>query len=144
MELTWRAHVDAINRRWSNPDYIDPWSQMVLKHTEDSLELIDEAPPSGVWALNGTEADFLRSQTHRRTVERDNEAFFLRIAGPGDYLYEGADLGILVCSGRLMADNGKLTTRAKSWIRGIRSRFSTSTGDTETAARVPELASFKA
>jgi hypothetical protein len=136
--------VEAVNRRWSSPENIDPWSQMVLKHTEDTIEIVDDAPPTGVWALDGDRARFLRSQTHRRTVERDHEAFYFRIAGPGDALYEGADLGILVCPGRLMDEQGQLTERAKSWIEGIRGCYATRAAGEEAAREVAQRAGFKA
>jgi hypothetical protein len=99
---------------------------MVIKHTEDGLEQITAAPPSGVWELldNAPGAvRFVRPQTHRRTVEREQNGFFLRISRVGDYLYEGADLGILLTPGRLMNDDGELTERAKAWVRGIRQEF---------------------
>ena len=54
----------------------------------------------------------------------EKEAFFLRILMPGDYRYEGADLGILVMRGRSMTNNFKLTERSKRWIDGIKSAFS--------------------
>ena len=60
-----------------------------------------------------------RMDTHRRAVERDDEAFFLRITRVGDYVYEGADMGILVMRGRLMSDEFELSERAKTWIDAI-------------------------
>jgi hypothetical protein len=56
-------------------------------------------------------------------VEDENEGFFLRITAKGDYMYEGADLGILVTRGRMMTDDFKLTERAQNWIAAIRSKF---------------------
>ena len=67
---------------------------------------------------------FNRFDYHRRAVGSENEAFFLRILKPGDYRYEGADLGILVTRGRLMDSKFNLTPRAKKWIDGIRSHYS--------------------
>ena len=61
--------------------------------------------------------------THRRAVESENEAFFLHISKQGDYLYEGADMGILVTRGRMMTDDFKLNARAKKWINAIRSKY---------------------
>jgi hypothetical protein len=61
-----------------------------------------------------------RFDYHRRAVESENEAFFLRILGPGDYRYEGADIGILVTRGRSMTKNFQLTERSKKWIHGIK------------------------
>jgi hypothetical protein len=67
--------------------------------------------------------EYVKMKTHRRAVENDNEAFYLRIAGAGDYRYEGADLGILLMRGRAMDENNQLTDRAKAWISGIRSYY---------------------
>ncbi len=47
----------------------------------------------------------------------------MRITGPGDYRYEGADLGILITRGRSMDDNFKLNIRARDWIRGIQKHY---------------------
>jgi len=65
----------------------------------------------------------VRMQTHRRTVQSMNRAFFLRIVGEGDYLYEGADLGILVTPGRLMTEDFQLNARAHAWIDGLRGHY---------------------
>jgi hypothetical protein len=68
---------------------------------------------------------FDRLDTHRRAVESENEAFFIHISKVGDYLYEGADMGILVSRGRMMTDDFKINARAKSWIDAIRSKYAT-------------------
>jgi len=115
--------VEAINRRWADGDNIDSWSQLVIKHTGKEVELVTDAPQSGVWELGPDGTSFVRPQTHRRTVQRESRAFFLRISKPGDWFYEGADLGILVTPGRLMTKGFKLTERARSWIHGIRAHF---------------------
>jgi len=56
-------------------------------------------------------------------VGSEREAFFLRISGPGDFRYEGADLGILITRGRLMTKDFKLNERAHRWIAGIKAQF---------------------
>lgn len=143
--------VRALNRRWSDPDNIDGWSQLVIKHTKDSLEYVSAAPASGIWHLGDDgSVSFVRPQTHRRTARDESNAFFLRITRAGDYFYEGADLGILVTPGRLMTDDFELTERAKAWIAGIRAQFSSrplTDKDPEppeqVQARVAELGGFK-
>ncbi|PPB79825.1 hypothetical protein LV82_02617 [Albidovulum inexpectatum] len=115
--------VDEINARWSDPDMIDSWSQMVIKHTDDSVDIVTEAPPSGIYKmLEDGRVVFDRFDYHRRAVG-DNEAFFLRILKPGDYRYEGADMGILVKRGRSMTRGFQLTEESKRWIWGIKSAF---------------------
>ena len=73
----------------------------------------------------------------------ENEAFYLRIAGPGGYRYPGADLGILVTRGRLQTDEHELTDRAKLWIAGVKAQFeSVPIGPAEPVVK-PEPFGFK-
>jgi len=116
--------VDALNDRWADPANIDSWSQMVIKHTEDTVDILTAAPESGIWRLaDDGGIEYARFDYHRRAVENEQEAFFLRISGAGDYRYEGADLGILITRGRLMTKTHRLNARAKRWIAGIKGRF---------------------
>lgn len=140
MGVKYELDVDEINERWADPQNIDSWSQLVIKHTDDTVDRITHAPPSGIYELDSKgEMSYVRMQTHRRTVQFENRAFYLRISAPGDYRYEGADLGILVSPGRFMDDDFHLTARAKRWIKGIRSFYA---GESDAAAQ-PELTGFK-
>ncbi len=124
MGVEYNLDVDSLNARWADPDNIDSWSQLVIKHTGSEVDRITQAPPSGLWELlPGGGIQYVRPQTHRRTVQYENRAFFLRISGVGDYRYKGAELGILVSPGRFMDDEFNLTQRAKAWIDGIRSHY---------------------
>ena len=116
--------IEELNARWSDPDNIDSWSQMVIKHTDDTLDILTEAPETGIWRMgsDGT-IEYDRFDYHRRAVESESEAFFLRILKPGEYRYEGADLGILVTRGRSMTNKFELMQRSKRWIEGIKSQF---------------------
>ena len=137
--------VEELNERWADADNIDSWSQLVIKHTGKEVELITAAPRSGVWELTEDGSlDFLRQQTHRRTVQSESRAFFLRIAKEGDYFYEGADLGILVTPGRLMTKGFQLTARAKAWIEGLRAQYGAQpVPAAQQPAEVVEAAGFK-
>jgi hypothetical protein len=135
--------IEELNARWAEPDNIDSWSQLVIKHTEDTVDILTDAPPSGIWRMNDDgQVAYNRFDYHRRAVESENEAFYLRILKPGDYRYEGADLGILVTRGRLMDNRFRLTPRARKWIAGIRSEYR---ARPVTAAAQPRIAepSFK-
>lgn len=119
-----KLDVDELNNRWADPENIDSWSQLVIKYTGDDVRHISAAPKSGLWELDESGSiSHVRMQTHRRTVQHENRAFFLRISGEGDYLYKGADLGILVSPGRFMTDEFELTDRAKKWTHGIQSHY---------------------
>ena len=117
--------IEELNARWADPAMIDGWSQMVIKHTEDTVDIVTQAPETGIYRmLDDGRVVFDRFDYHRRAVESDREAFFLRILKPGDYRYEGADLGILVTRGRSMTGGFRLTDRSKRWIHGIKREFS--------------------
>ena len=146
MDRDYEVSVNAINQRWHLPENIDSWSQMVIKHTDDSIRQLTVAPRSGIYKMdkNG-KIDFSRMDTHRRAVESEHEAFFLRIMKAGDYLYEGADMGILVTRGRMMTDDFKLNDRSRSWIDAIRNEFKSSeaTNMPELEKHVAEIGGFK-
>lgn len=124
MNQPYKLSVNAINSRWFKSENIDSWGQLVIKHTDKTVDIITQAPRSGIYRMNddGT-IKFSRMDTHRRAVEKENEAFFLRISRSGDYRYEGADMGILVMRGRLMTDDFQLKPRAIKWINAINSMY---------------------
>lgn len=124
MDVEYNLNVNAINKRWAKQENLDDWSQLIIKHTEDTIEYVSEAPRSGIWKMfdNG-HIQYDRMDTHRRAVESEKEAFFLHITKKGDYLYEGADMGIIVSRGRMMTDDFKLNQRAKNWIKAIRAQY---------------------
>ncbi len=146
-DVDWELDVDELNSRWADAENIDSWSQLVIKHTDDTVEHVHRAPRSGVWRmLDENRIEFERVQTHRRTVEEENEGFFLRITQPGDYRYQGADLGILITPGRLMTDDHELNDRARAWIRGILGQYETTVVNPEeepAAAQLVEVGNFK-
>jgi hypothetical protein len=124
MDVDFDIDVEALNARWADGENIDTWSQLVIKHTADDVDRITAAPASGVWEMTPDGGvRHVRMQTHRRTVQFENRAFYLRISGVGDYRYEGADLGILVSPGRFMDDDFRLNERARAWIAGIRGEY---------------------
>jgi len=124
MDVDYEIDVDELNERWTQPANIDEWAQFVLKETELITELITTAPSSGRWRLTSDgRATFVRPDTDWHTVADENEGFYLRIAGAGQYRYKGADLGIFVTRGRLMDDDYELTGRARQWIEGIKGAF---------------------
>jgi biotin carboxylase len=147
MGAPYELDVEDLNKRWADPASIDSWSQLVIKHTDDDVRLISAAPRTGIYELDAEgRMHFLRVQTHRRTVQSHARAFFLRIAKEGDYLYEGADVGILVVRGRLMDDRFRLTRRAKAWINAVRSEYASRplTGrDADAAEHKAEVGGFK-
>jgi hypothetical protein len=137
--ISFDLDIEELNHRWADSENIDSWSQMVIKHTEPSVDIVTTAPETGIWKLlPDGRVVYDRFDYHRRAVESENEAFFLRILKPGEYRYEGADLGILVTRGRSMDDRFRLTDRARRWIDGIRAQFTARS--LSVAKAEPELA----
>ena len=60
------------------------------------------------------------------SLQDESEAFFLRVLGPGDYRYPGADLGVLVARSRMQTDDNELTDRAREWIAAVHGQFESS------------------
>ncbi len=146
MDQPYKIDVKEINERWASPENCDSWGQLILKHTEDTIGLVTDAPRSGIWRLKADgSVVYDRMDTHRRAVEREDEAFFLRITRKGDYLYEGADMGILVMRGRLMTDDNQLNERAKAWIHAMQAQFQSAPLDSMVSSTpaVEEIAGFK-
>lgn len=132
--------IDALNERWADPENVDDWSQLVIKHVDDSVDYITEAPESGIWRLQDDDSvSFTRFDYHRRAVEDENHAFYLRISGAGDYRYKGADLGILITRGRLMTDDFQLTERAQAWVAGMTGHYKAISLDQVENAPTPPM-----
>jgi biotin carboxylase len=144
MDVDYEIDVDELNARWAEPGNIDDWTQFILKQTDERVERIVAAPESGVWRMDtdGT-IGFARRDTDWHTVADEHEAFYLRIAGVGQYRYPGADLGILVTRGRFLDDDHGLTDRARRWIDAVNARFVSEPIVREFPAIRPEPFGFK-
>jgi hypothetical protein len=53
----------------------------------------------------------------------NDEAYYLRVYREGDYVYKGADLGIIVSRGRMQTEQRELRERAKLWTAAINAEF---------------------
>ena len=73
----------------------------------DSVERILAAPRTGTWHLSEDgELTFARVSNDWHDITGEDEAFFLRVYGPGDFRFRGADFGILVTKGRMQTAEG--------------------------------------
>ena len=145
MDVDYEIDVAELNERWAQSHNLDEWTQFILKQTEDVTELITQAPASGIWKAHGDGAiAYARRDTDWHTVADETEAFYLRIAGVGQYRYPGADLGIMVTRGRFMDDDHELLDRARGWIAGIKGQFaSVPPHDDAPPIATPEPFGFK-
>ncbi|MDO5712336.1 MAG: biotin carboxylase, partial [Micrococcales bacterium] len=123
MDVDYTIDVEEINARWRELAAVDVWAQLIMKEPVDSVERILAAPRTGSYILqaDGT-LEFSHVTNDWHDVADKDEAFFLRVYGPGDYRFRGADLGILVTKGR-MQRRGELTDRCRQYIAGIAGMF---------------------
>jgi biotin carboxylase len=121
MDVDYEIDIEEVQSRWNHYDY---WTQLILKQTEDKVELITEAPRSGIWTMadDGT-ISFVRAARNINTLGDEHEAFYLRVYGVGDYCYYGADLGCVMARGRMQSDKRELLERAKLWNSAIKAEF---------------------
>ncbi len=124
LDVDYQIDVAEINDRWVRLAADDVWSQLIIKEPEDRVEQLTAAPRTGVWrmAADGS-VSFARFGHDWHSLVDEDEAFYLRVAAPGDYRYRGADLGVLLARGRMATDDGGLTERCQAWIAGIRGCF---------------------
>jgi biotin carboxylase len=123
MDVDYIIDTDEINERWRQLAAVDVWAQLIMKEPNDSVERILAAPRTGTYHLHDDGSlTFARVSYDWHEVTHEDEAFFLRVYGPGDYRFKGADLGILVTKGRMQTAEG-LTDRARHYIDGIRSLY---------------------
>ena len=102
MGVEYELDVDEVNERWAGADHTDAWSQFILKQTDATVELITQAPPSGIWRMAGDGSiAFARRRPIGTRIGSEDEAFHLPIASEADHRLPGADLGILVARGRM-------------------------------------------
>jgi biotin carboxylase len=128
MDVEYEIDVEDINRRWSQASSVDVWSQLVLKETGDEVQQLTRAPKTGIWRLgDGGAIGFARWGNDWHSLHDESEAFFLRVLGPGDYRYPGADLGVIVSRSRMQTEDNELTERAHEWIDGIQKEFAGTT-----------------
>ncbi len=121
LDVDYDIDLDAVQARWRDYDH---WTQLIIKQTEDKVELITEAPPSGLWRLKEEGGvEFVRPALQITSVSDEREAFYLRVYGVGEYCYQGADMGCILTRGRLQSDDRKLLSRAKLLNAGIKAQF---------------------
>ena len=121
MDVDYEIDIEEVQNRWNHYDY---WSQLILKQTEDKVELISEAPRSGIWRMDAEgRIAFQRPARNINALGDEAEAFYLRVYGVGEYCYHGADLGCVLSRGRMQSDERELLDRAKRWNAAIKAQF---------------------
>jgi biotin carboxylase len=125
MDVEYELDIDEINSRWERGYGEDEvWSQVIINETSPDIELFTATPRTGVWRIDDDgRASFARPANDWATLLDGSEAFYMRVAAPGDLRSEGAQLGVLVTRGHLQTDDYRLTERCQRWVKGMKAKF---------------------
>jgi biotin carboxylase len=125
MDVEYELDIEEINSRWERGYGEDEvWGQLIINETSQDVELFTSTPRTGVWRLNEDgRVSFARPGNDWATLLDESEAFYMRVAAPGDLRCEGAQLGVLVTRGHLQTDDYQLTERCRRWVAGLRAQF---------------------
>jgi hypothetical protein len=144
LDVDYELDVEDLRRRWASDHLTDVWGQIILKEPDDGIEMLTNAPRTGIWRLGDDGyISFSRPAVDWHGLGDESEGFYLRILGPGDYRYRGADLGILVTRTRFETPEGRLSDHCRAWIEGIRSRFAAAPLAPEAEPPVLDALAFK-
>ncbi len=121
LDVDYEIDLEEIQGRWTD---FDTWSQLILKQTDDAVELITRAPASGVWRMHDDgKISFVRRDLDWSNIVDENEVFYMRVYGPAQYRFHGCDMGVLITRDRMQTDDRHLLERARAWAAGIRAQF---------------------
>ena len=125
MDVEYELDVEEINSRWERGYGEDEvWGQLIISETSPDVELFTATPRTGVWHLDDDgRVSFARQGNDWATLLDECEAFYMRVAAPGDLRCEGAQLGVLVTRGHLQTDDYQLTERCQRWVNGLKAKF---------------------
>ena len=102
----------------------DTWTHVIFKYNSEEIRILNEVPRSGIWRMgDDSSVELIRRTADWSNASGMDEAFFLRILGPGEYLYKGADMGVLLVRGHMQTANDRLSKRAKNWVSAMKSQF---------------------
>lgn len=140
MDVEYRLDIEEINARWERGYGEDEvWGQVIMSETSPDIELFTATPATGIWRLDEAgQVRFSRAANDWASVTDESEAFYMRVAAPGDLRCEGAQLGVLVTRGHLQTPDYQLTEHCRRWVNGIKSKFA-STPLTPSAPLVSRL-----
>lgn len=112
--------VPALNRAMLYEGASGHTAQLVFKHTAPDLQVITEAPASGVYRLGADGRLELRQAGHdRRQALASDEAFVLRIMRAGEMAYHGADLAIVFVNEVISNGRNRLNAAGERWVDAI-------------------------
>ncbi|BBZ33653.1 biotin carboxylase [Mycolicibacterium confluentis] len=140
MDVEYELDIDEINTRWERGyGETEVWGQLIISETSPDVQIFTATPRTGVWQLHDDgHVAFARPSDDSSTLLDESEAFYMRVAAPGELRCLGAQLGVLVTRAHLQTDDYQLTERCRRWINGFKTQFA-STPLTPTTPMVSRL-----
>lgn len=125
LDVDYELDIDEINARWERGYGEDEvWGQMIISETSQDIEIFTATPQTGIWRLDEAgRVSYVRPAQDWSSVNDESEAFYMRVAAPGDIRCEGAQLGVIITRGHLQTDDYQLTDHCRHWVDGIKARF---------------------
>ena len=125
MDVEYELDIDEVNARWERGYGEDEvWGQVIMAETSPDVELFTATPGTGIYRLDEAgRVSFARPANDSASVADESEAFYMRIAAPGDLRCEGAQLGVLVTRGHLQTGDYQLTEHCRRWVKGLKAKF---------------------
>ena len=125
MDVDYELDIEEVNARWERGYGEDEvWGQLIISETAPDLGLFTATPRTGVWRLQEDgRVSFARPGNDWSTLLDESEAFYMRVAAPGDLRCEGAQLGVLFTRGHLQTGDYQLTERCRRWVAGLKAKF---------------------
>lgn len=116
--------VNAFNQKMLAEGAKGTAAQVILKYTEKKLQIITQAPVSGVYVMEADGSLGLKAAGHdRREALAENEAFILRIMDSGEYAYKGGDLAIMFVNQVIRNAEGGLNPAGVRWVDALKACF---------------------
>ncbi|OBJ25583.1 biotin carboxylase [Mycobacterium sp. 1245801.1] len=125
MDVEYELDIEEINSRWERGYGEDEvWGQVIITETSPEIELFTATPRTGVWRIDDDgRVSFSRTANDWATLLDGSEAFYMRVAAPGDLRSQGAQLGVLVTRSHLQTDDYRLSERCQRWVKGMKAKF---------------------
>lgn len=116
--------VAAFNQNMLTHGAVGVSSQVILKYTDDMLQIVTQAPVSGVYRMGADGQLTLKQAGHRRLdALAEDEAYVLRIMSADEYAYHGGDLAIMFLNRVIRTPQGQLNALGVQWVDALKACF---------------------
>jgi biotin carboxylase len=123
-EVELSLDIDAFNQAVLAEGAAGTAAQVILNYTEESMQIVTQAPVSGVYTLEDSGQLALKKASYnRREALAENEAYVLRLMEADEYAYKGADLAIMFTNCRIRGPQGQLNPTGELWVSALKGCF---------------------